>query len=261
MVRCRSRAPSSCSSAAIVREIDDPATPRSRATAAKLPRGTSASRRDPSRGAKRVYAAARRPQSLENLARESNGRVVPIALDVTQPQQAARAAAEAGDVSLLINNAGSLVSFGLLQASRDQLQTDLDVNYFGALETTKAFVPVLEKNAGTVVNVLTMVSHAPMPSIGGYSASKAAAWSMTQALRAELAGRNVSVHGVYPGPVDTDMIRDFELTKASPLDVANAVFDGVEAGLEDIYPDAMSRGAADVWRRDPKALERQFAAM
>ena len=205
--------------------------------------------------------AARRTDSLEELVRDSQGRVVPIALDVTNPEQAARAAAQASDVTLLVNNAGSLASFSVLEASRDQLQADLDVNFFGALETTKAFVPVLEKNRGSVANVLTVLSYAPMPAIGGYSASKAAAWSMTQALRAELASRNVTVHGVYPGAVDTDMIRDFDMTKASPVDVANAVLDGVEAGREDIYPDAMSQGLADVWRKDPKALERQFAAM
>ncbi len=212
-------------------------------------------------GCQRVYAATRKPEALRDLVRESGGRVQTVPLDITDPVQCRAAAAQTGDIDILINNAGSLASYSLLDASRDQLDADFAVNFFGTLEVTRAFAPALERTGGALVNVLTLVALASMPGIGGYSASKAAAFSMTQALRAELAGRGVRVFGVYPGAVDTDMIRSFEMDKADPAEVAAKTLTAIERDVEDIFPDAMSRGASEVWLENPLALARQFASM
>ena len=110
-----------------------------------------------------------------------------------------------------------------------------------------------------MVNVLSVVSLGNMPSLGGYSASKAAAFSFTQALRPGLARRGISVHAALPGAIDTDMVRAFDMPKTSPESVAHGILEGVELGLEDIAPDPMSRELFAKWQRDPKALEQQLA--
>jgi NAD(P)-dependent dehydrogenase (short-subunit alcohol dehydrogenase family) len=209
------------------------------------------------RGARKVYAAARVAESVT----EHDPRVVPIALDVTKPSEVEAAAKKAGDVTLLVNNAGVLASFSLLSATPEDLARDFATNAFGMLALTRAFVPTLAKTRGAVANVLTVVSFASMPGLGGYSASKAAAFSITQALRAELSTKGIAVHAVFPGPIDTDMIRSFEMTKTSAADVARAMLDGIARGDEDIAPDATSRSFFETWKKDPKALERQLAAM
>jgi NAD(P)-dependent dehydrogenase (short-subunit alcohol dehydrogenase family) len=209
------------------------------------------------RGARRVYAAARVAERVD----ERDARVVPLALDVTKPEEIEAAAKKANDVTLLINNAGVLASFSLLSAKPDELARDFATNAFGMLALTRAFVPILERTRGAVANVLTVVSFASMPGIGGYSASKAAAFSITQALRGELSAKGIAVHAVFPGPIDTDMIRTFEMTKTSAEDVARATLDGIARGDEDILPDATSRSMFETWTKDPKALERQLAKM
>jgi short-subunit dehydrogenase len=136
----------------------------------------------------------------------------------------------------------------------------LQVNAFGMLDVVRAFTPALIVNGpSAIVNVLSVVAMASMPALGGYSASKAAAWSMTQAMRGELGAKGVTVHAVFPGPIDTDMIRSFEMPKTSAADVAQGILDGVEAGTEDIAPDAMSANVLATFQRDPRALERQFS--
>lgn len=137
----------------------------------------------------------------------------------------------------------------------------MQTNYFGTLAVTRAFVPTLERSGGAIANVLTVASLASMAPLGGYSASKAAALSLTQAVRAELAPRGVRVHAVFPGPVDTDMSRAITLPKASPESVAEAILDGLARGDDDIFPDAMARQVASVWQGAPKEVERMFAAM
>jgi len=211
------------------------------------------------RGAARVYATARRPETLADL---TDPRVVALRLDVRDPASVAAAAAAAADVDVLVNNAGTLASFDVLEASDEALQTDFGTNVFGLLNMARAFRPVLAARPRAVmVNVLTLVSVASMPGIGGYAASKAAAWSLTQALRATLAADGTRVVGVFPGAVDTDMLRGFEMPKASPHDVAAAVLDGLQAEVEDIAPDGMSQQVYAQFLADPKAVERQFAAM
>ena len=157
-------------------------------------------------GARRVYAAARDAKAVADLVKSDPDRVVALQLDITNPQQVEAAAREAADVDLLINNAGVLSSYGLLSTSFADLEREFATNFHGTLAVTRAMLPSLERHGGAVVNLLSVVSLASMAGLGGYSASKAAAFSLTQALRAELKSKGISVHAVFPGPVDTDML-------------------------------------------------------
>jgi len=213
------------------------------------------------RGAARIYAAARDPRSLDALVARGEGRIVPLTLDVTRPDQIAEAAAQVTSLDLLVNNAGLLSSAGLLSGELDAIERDMRTNYFGTLAVTRAFLPALERTRGSVVNVLTVAALASMAGLGGYSASKAAALSLTQSLRAELGRKGMRVHAVFPGPVDTDMAREITLPKTPPTEVARAIFEGIERGDDDIFPDAMARQVGDVWARAPKEVEKMFAAM
>lgn len=215
------------------------------------------------RGASRVYAAARDLAQAEAVVALDPTRVVAVKLDVTSPDQVAAAAAKAGDVTILFNNAGLLGAYGLLDTPPAQLQREFDTNFFGSLAVTRAFLPALERAAGraAIVNLLTVVSLASMPALGGYSASKAAAFSMTQALRADLKKKRIDVHAVFPGPVDTDMSKDITLPKTSADAVARAILDGVARGDEDILPDPMSADVFSKWAASPKDVERMFGSM
>ncbi len=206
------------------------------------------------RGAKRVYAGAREPLA------HSDGRVTPLTLDVTYAAQIQEAVDKVESLDVLINNAG--IAFYDDLSDRSALERHLAVNLFGTYGVTRAFLPLLSRSGGSVVNNLSLNAFAPMPIIPAYSISKAAAFSLTQSLRALLAGRGVRVHAVLPGPVDTDMSRDADIPKASPESVARAIFDGVEKDEEDIFPDPMSESMAESWRSGAaKALERQLAAL
>lgn len=215
------------------------------------------------RGAARVYAAARDPKTLGAARALDTGRVVPLALDVTSPQGVLDTAQRAKDVTLLINNAGLLASYDVLDAAEEQLRADMEVNYFGPLRLARAFRPLLVRapEAG-ILNVLSVVSLASMPALGGYSASKAAAHSLTQSLRGQLGKEpGVRVFAAFPGPIDTDMIKSFDMPKTSPGAVAAAILAGVEADQPDIYPDEASRGYARIWEGDPRALAAQFSKL
>jgi NAD(P)-dependent dehydrogenase (short-subunit alcohol dehydrogenase family) len=205
------------------------------------------------RDAKRVYAATR--QSLAH----SDERVAPLILDVTNADQIQRAVENVASLDVLINNAGVALNDDL--SDRAALEGHLAVNLFGTYAVSQAFLPLLARSRGAIVNVLSMAALATLPLVPAYSLSKAAAFSLTQSLRALWAGRGVRVHAVLAGPVDTDMSRSLEVPKASPQSVARAIFDGVEKGEEDIFPDPMSESIAEGWRSGvAKALERQFAA-
>jgi NAD(P)-dependent dehydrogenase (short-subunit alcohol dehydrogenase family) len=213
-------------------------------------------------GAQRVYAAARNPALLEPVVALDRARIIPVKLDITNWHDVERAAQATLDVNLLINNAGVLASGNVLASDIGLLRQDIDTNYLGTLSMIRHFAPLLERNGGgAIVNVLTLIALASMPGFGGYSASKAAAYSMTQAVRAELASKGISVHAVFPGAVDTDMLHGVEMPKTSPQEVAQAVLAAVEAGEEDIFPDPMSQNAEATWRHDPKALERLFGSI
>jgi len=205
------------------------------------------------RGAKRVYAAMRQPLA------HSDGRVTPLTLDVTDATQIQGAVKDVGSLDILVNNAGVDLHDDL--SDRAGIDRHLAVNFFGTHGVTQAFLPLLARSEGAIVNVLSLAALASVPFSPAYAISKAAAFSMTQSLRALWAGRGVKVHAVFAGPVDTDMARSLDIPKASPESVAHAIFGGVEKGEEDIFPDPMSEGIAEGWRTGvAKALERQFAA-
>src|ERR1700730_15677158 len=205
------------------------------------------------RGAKRVYAGAR--QSFAH----ADGRVTPLTLDVTNAAQIRAAVERINALDILINNAGISVQNDL--SDRAALERLLAVNLFGTYDMTQAFLPVLARSRGALVNVLSSASLAAVPFDPLYSISKAAAFSLSQSLRALMAGRGVSVHIVLPGPIDTDMTRNLDIPKASPENTARAILDGVEKREEEIFPDPMSEAIAEGWRTSAvKALQRQFAA-
>jgi len=205
------------------------------------------------RAARRVYAGTRQP--LAHL----DGRVTPLTLDVTNAAQIEGAVERVESLDILINNAGLALYDDL--SNRAALERHLAVNLFGTYGVTQAFLPLLTRSRGAIVNVLSVTALAALPLIPAYSISKAAAFSLSQSLRALLAGRGVRVHAVLTGPVDTDMSRDLDIPKASPESVARAIFDGVEKEEEDIFPDPMSESMAQSWRNGAaKALERQNAA-
>ena len=206
------------------------------------------------RGAKRVYAGARQPLT------HGDGRVTPLTLDVTNAAQIQRAVDEVDSLDILINNAGVALYDDL--SDRAVLERHLAVNLFGAYGVTQAFLPLLTGSKGVVVNNLSANALAPLPLIPAYSISKAAAFNMTQSLRVLLAARGVRVHAVLTGVVDTDMTRGLDIPKASPDTVARGIFDGVENGQDEIFPDPMSESLAQSWRSGAaKALERQYAAL
>src|SRR4051794_7089237 len=172
------------------------------------------------RGASRVYATARRPETLESLVAAAPDRVVPLPPDITDVDQVAAAARAATDVTLLVNNAGVLAFGAPLDGDLELVERDMAVNYLGTLKATRGFAPVLQANGGgAVLNMLTIVGFAPMAPLAGYCASKAAAHCLTQALRGQLAPHGITVHGVYPAGVDTDMLAGVDFPKADPADV------------------------------------------
>jgi NAD(P)-dependent dehydrogenase (short-subunit alcohol dehydrogenase family) len=206
------------------------------------------------RGAKRVYAASRQPIVV------SDERVTPLRLDVTDPAQIQEAVDTVETVDILINNAGLSVPDDL--SDRSAFEQHLAVNLYGTLDVIQAFLPSLTRSHGAVVNVVSLGAVAAVPVLPAYSVSKAASLSITQSLRALLAGRGVSVYAVMPGPIDTDMVRALDIPKTPPEHVARATLDGVERGEEEIFPDPMSQLLADGWRAGvAKDLERQNAAM
>jgi NAD(P)-dependent dehydrogenase (short-subunit alcohol dehydrogenase family) len=206
------------------------------------------------RGAKQVYAGTRQPLA------HFDGRVTPLTLDVTNTAQIQRAVERVESLDVLINNAGVALYDDL--SDRAALERHLAVNLFGTYSVTQAFLPLLTRSRGAIANVLSVAALAALPIIPAYSISKAAAFSLSQSLRALLAGRGVRVHAILAGPVDTEMSRGFDVPKASPESVARAIFDGVERGEEDIFPDPMSQTLAESWRSGAvKALERQNAAL
>jgi NAD(P)-dependent dehydrogenase (short-subunit alcohol dehydrogenase family) len=206
------------------------------------------------RGASRVYAGTR--GSLAH----ADERVTPVILDVTDDAQVLEAAERIESVDIVINNAGVSVPDDL--SEREALERHLAVNLFGAWGVTRAFLPSLTRARGAVVNVVSLSSLAPVPIIPAYSVSKAAAFSLTQSLRALYAARGVNVHAVLPGPIDTDMVRDFDLPKTSPEEVAQGIYDGLERGEEEIFPDPLAEAMAETWNTSAaKEFERQNAAM
>ena len=185
------------------------------------------------RGARRVYAAARDPASVKLPG------VLPIQLDVTEPEQVARAARECRDVTLLINNAGVAETGGFLQGNAlESARRQLDVNFFGMLQMAQAFAPVLAAHGGgALLNVLSIASWINRPLLGTYGATKSAAWALTNGLRHELRAQGTQVTALHMGFVDTDLTRGIEMPKSTPEAIVREAFDGLEAGVEEVLAD------------------------
>jgi NAD(P)-dependent dehydrogenase (short-subunit alcohol dehydrogenase family) len=189
------------------------------------------------RGARKVYAAAREPSTITLPG------VVPLQLDVTNAAEIAAAVEQARDITLLVNNAGISRGSSLLGANAlDAARAELETNVFGPLATSRAFAPVLAGNGGgAIVNVLSVLSWVSLPPVATYSLSKAAAWSLTNGLRGELAAQGTHVLALHVGYMDTDMAKGVPGAKASPADVANLALDGVEARTAEVLADQISQ--------------------
>jgi NAD(P)-dependent dehydrogenase (short-subunit alcohol dehydrogenase family) len=188
-------------------------------------------------GARKVYAAARNPKSitLDGVER--------VRLDVTEPETIAVAARKFTDINLLINNAGVSHWKGFFAPDGvETARSEMETNYFGPLLLSRAFAPVLAKNGGgAILNVLSILSWISVPNAGGYSASKAAAWSLTNWLRTALRGQGTQVVGVHAGPIDTDMAKDLTLPKVTPVDVVRQTLSAIEDGRDEVLADDMTR--------------------
>lgn len=223
------------------------------------------------RGAARIYAGARDPGALPF----DDPRVVALPLDITDARQVREAAARAQDLTLLINNAGVNHLERLLEAHHaDSARAEMEVNYFGTLAMCRAFAPILAANSrldsstangqedtagSAIINMLSVLARVALPAMGSLCASKAAALRMTEALRAELAGRGVRVLGVLPGAIDTDMSRDFPPPKLAVTEVAEAALDALGAQADEVYVGEMAMSVAAGLAADRFALQRRLA--
>jgi len=208
------------------------------------------------RGVAKVYAAARDISGLS-----ASASLVPVKMDVTSDDDVAKAAALAGDITLLINNAGVNHNTAFLLAPDLAIaREEIEINYLAPLRVTRAFAPALIRNHGAVLNVLTILARVNLPLMGSYCASKAAGLSLTQGLRGELGPKGVRVIAAMPGAVDTRMTAGLPIPKMAPAEAAAEILDGYEAGEEDIYVGEMARGLAQGLAHDPKAVERQLAS-
>ncbi len=215
------------------------------------------------KGAAKVYAAARTTASLAGLVQQHGDRVVALQLDVTDPSGVAAAAQQCRDLDLLINNAGvNRCTWFTAPTAMQDAREEMEVNYFGTLSMCRAFAPLLAlRGGGAIVNVCSIIGLVNLPVNGTYCASKAAGHSLLQGLRAELTPKNIQVVGVYPGPVDTNMTAGQEMDKATPEQVAAAIVAGLENGDEAIFPDPMSQGVYVGLMKNPKQVEKEFAAL
>ena len=197
--------------------------------------GTEFVRQALDRGAAKVYASARTPKDW------GDDRVVPLALDVTDPASIAAAAEQAPDVTVLVNNAGiGLFAPSLLDTSVDDLRRLLETNTIGLFAVTKAFVPALERSGGAIIDVASVASWLTRPALAAYGATKAAVWSLTDSLRRELRDR-VHVVGLYLAFTDTPMTAGIDAPKGDPADVVREAYDGLEAGALEVLADEYTR--------------------
>jgi NAD(P)-dependent dehydrogenase (short-subunit alcohol dehydrogenase family) len=211
------------------------------------------------RGAAKVYAGVRDVESV------TDPRLVPVRLDVTDPDRVKAVAAELTDVDLLVNNAGSGRPALPLAATLEDARYELELNYLSIVSMTEAFAPVLAGNGGgAIVNMLSIVSFVGAPHLATYSASKAAAWSYSNSSRVELKRQGTEVVGVHVGYVDTDLIASFEVDKIQPEEVAKSALDALEAGRPEALVDDWTRevkaGLSDDQRLIYPGVEQQFNA-
>jgi len=199
------------------------------------------------RGAARVYATARDPSSVDLPGVEV------LQLDVTDPDSVAAAARAASDVTLLVNNAGISLYQDLVAGDLELIRREMETNLFGTLAMVRAFAPVLAAGGGgAILNVLSRVSWTPFPGVGGYAASKAAAWSLTGSVRLELAAQGTLVTGLVLSSTDTDMMAGWDIPKNDPADVVRQALDGIQAGELEVVADAESAESKAALSRDPR---------
>lgn len=193
-------------------------------------------------GAKKVYACARNPDSLVETVAYDDKRVIPLALDITSLEEILRAAATAVDVRLLINNAAILEMGDAMHVSSEAMRNQMNVNFHGLFDMCQAFAGVISQNdGGAIVNVLSDIALQNSPAMAAYSASKAAALSLTKSFRSALRYMQIDVSAVFPGPVDTDMLAHLAIPKSSPEDVAREIISALIADVENIFPDKQSQ--------------------
>ncbi len=205
----------------------------------------------------KIYATARDSQSLPDFNDE---RVIKLQLDITNEQHISNTVKLAGDINLLINNAGTAELVSALTGPLTAIKNDMETNYFGTLAMIRAFKPVLEKQQDSaLVNIVSISAFVNNPLASGYCASKAALFSLSQGLRIALAQTGISVHTVNPGPIDTDMISTIEIEKTSPSTAANNIIEGLLADEADIFPDPMSQQMFDLWQHNYRDLENMVA--
>jgi NAD(P)-dependent dehydrogenase (short-subunit alcohol dehydrogenase family) len=205
-------------------------------------------------GVKKIYATAR---NIEKLSFYTDARVVKLELDICDQDSVERAAQTARDINVLINNAGILTFKSIFKGDIADFENDMRTNYIGLVRMMQAFVPVLKKakEGAVMANVASIASFINFPFHGGYCASKAAAYSITQGARIELAQHGIKVHSINPGPIDTDMGRNLDIDKTQPEDTAKAILEGLTKGVEDIFPDPIGAEMFETWKKDHKALE------
>jgi NAD(P)-dependent dehydrogenase (short-subunit alcohol dehydrogenase family) len=202
-----------------------------------------------------VWATARHPEGVE----VTDPRVRALRLDVTDPDSIAAAARAAGDVSVLVNNAGIATVTDLITGDLDRVRAEMDVHFWGTLGVTRAFAPVLARaGGGAVLNVMSVLSFRVFPGNGAYAAAKAAEWMLTNSTRLELAGQGTQVTGLHVSSVDTDMMAGWDVPKLDPADVVRAAFDGVAAGLDEVLVDKETRAAKALLSQPPSVLYAPF---
>ena len=204
-------------------------------------------------GVGKIYAGARNLSSLPDFG---DARVVPLQLDVTSDDSVKKAAEAAKDVDVLLNNAGTMAFGDWITSTQEVIEADMNTNFYGTLRVIRAFTPSFtSRGSGIIANVVSIVGFAPVPVLAGYSASKAALQSLTQALRGTLAKSGITVVGIYPGPVDTDLAKGIPLEKVSPEHAAANIVQGLEQGQNYIFPDAMALQVEQLWATDGRQLE------
>ena len=184
----------------------------------------------------KVYAGARNPESIDIPG------VIPVKLDITNPQEVAAAAMVAKDVTLLINNAGSSTGASLIDGELDKIHLEFNTHFFGTLSMVRTFAPILAKNGGgSILNILSALSWVSSGTIGAYTAAKAAEWALTNDLRLNLYHQNVRVAGLHVGFMETDLTSSLEVPKSNPEDIAKIAIDGLESDSFEIIADDVSR--------------------
>ena len=203
------------------------------------------------RGATKVYAAARRPETIST----DDARMVPVRLDITDETMVAEVAKAAADVDVVINNAGTVTFENLVTGDLDAIRLDMATHFWGTLSMTRAFAPILAANGGgALLNVLSIGSFQVYPGNGAYAVAKAAEWQLTNSTRLELAAQGTQVLGLHLSATDTDMLSGIEMAKNDPAEVVRVALDGMESGADEVLADAETRAVKALLSQPPAAM-------